>query len=140
MGKIRNDGNADKRYKNSASTQSNIDEGQFLLIKWCFKIPIHIFGFFFIFFWFFSNDGVLSIIDNMDFDFNNNFHYNFAIIVGIILIIYFYSEIKKNFAWNQEARDLDYGIVMRNLRFIFSIIIPALVVFLLYDYLAEVNW
>ena len=138
MGKIRNDGNADKRFKNSASTQSDIDEGQFVLIKWCFKIPVHIFGFFFIYFWFFSNDGVLSIIDNMDFDFNNNFNYNFGIIVGFILIIYFYFEIKKNFAWYHEFEG--EGILMRNLRFIFSILIPALVVFLFYDYLAAVNW
>ena len=133
MGKIRNDGNADKRFKNSASTQSDIDEGQFLLIKWCFKIPIHIVSFIFIYFWFFSNDGVLSIIDNMDFDFNNNFHYNTAIIVGFILVIYFYFEIKKNFDWYHEWRK--DGILISNLRFIFSILIPALVVFLMHYYL-----
>ena len=137
MGKIKNDGNADRRYKDSSSTQSNIDEENFLFIKWCIKVPIHIVRFIFLYGWFFSYEGVLGLIDNMDkldFDFNNNFNFNIAIIIGIVLLIYFYFELQKNFATYKELRSLDMGILASSSRFIFSMLIPALVVFLLDRY------
>lgn len=134
MGKIKNDGNADRRYKDSSSTQSNIDETNFLFIKWCIKVPINIVSFIFLYFWFFSYDGVLGLIDNidkLDFDFNNNFNFNIAIIIGIVLLVYFYFELRKNFEFYKDTRSIDGGILESSSRFIFSMLIPALVLFLI---------